>query len=268
MEAPPGGARAASGDESESGRHDGQQAASETPQDDTPNSNRAAGSARSMDLEDEEANSEENVVPSMACHLLPHGLYVFLPASVALMAWLATLSKDDCDYAKVTGDIVAEITGSPEVPFVEVGFDHWRGPEHNGETDEWSINIAEPCQEINTDIIRKDGVWRLSKGMSYFSLILGGAGTLLVWCAVWFYLSREIWRWPGILLCSSALVQALTFSWFGSAFCKEESTACAMNYGARVDVLSCCLWMFSSLLVFSRYPRFRERVPSQLTGRG
>ncbi|EJK63292.1 hypothetical protein THAOC_16057, partial [Thalassiosira oceanica] len=181
MEALPGGARAASGDESESGRHDGQQAASETPQDVTPNSNRAAGNARSMDLEDEEANSEENVVPSMACHLLPHGLYVFLPASVALMAWLATLSKDDCDYAKVTGDIVAEITGSPgaiawintffaffwltprsatilsEVPFVEVGFDHWRGPEHNGETDEWSINIAEPSGTLDfASVLRRN----------------------------------------------------------------------------------------------------------------
>ena len=140
-----------------------------------------------------------------------------------------------------------------------MGFDHWREPEYDEEADEWSVNVAEPCQELNTDIIRKDGVWRLSKGMSYLGLILGGAGTLLLWCAVWFYFSKELWRWPGLLLGSSALVQALSFSWFGSAFCKEENTSCEMNYGARVDVLSCCLWMFSSLLVFGGYPRFRGR---------
>jgi len=144
-----------------------------------------------------------------------------------------------------------------EVPFIELGFDHWREPEHDDEANEWSINVEDPCQEINSDIIRKDVVWRLSKGMNYAGLVLGGAGTLLVWCAVFFYMSREIWRWPAILLCVSALVQALTFSWFGSAFCKEETTVCVMNYGARVDLLSCCLWMLSSLLVFSRYPKFR-----------
>ena len=92
------GARTASGDESESD-HD-----QEPP---PPNSSRA-------DLEDEEeANGEEIIVPSIACQLLPHGLYVFLPATVALMAWLATLSADDCDLAKVTGDAVAELTGNP-----------------------------------------------------------------------------------------------------------------------------------------------------------
>ena len=110
MEEPLGGARVASGDESESGHHV-QQAAQEPPHDDTANSSRAAGSARSIDLE-EAANSEENIVPSIACQLLPHGLYAFLPASIALMAWLATLSQDDCDFAKVTGDVVAELTGS------------------------------------------------------------------------------------------------------------------------------------------------------------
>ena len=96
---------ASRGDESESD-HDGQDP--ETP---PPNSSRAA---RSLDLEDEEeANGEEIIVPSIACQLLPHGLYVFLPATVALMAWLATLSADDCDLAKVTGDAVAELTGNP-----------------------------------------------------------------------------------------------------------------------------------------------------------
>ena len=67
------------------------------------------------------------------------------------MAWLACLSKNGCDYARLTGPIVADITNNPVIPFIDVGFNRYREPIF--QDSEWIMdpNLVE-CEEFNTDI--------------------------------------------------------------------------------------------------------------------
>lgn len=205
------------------------------------------------------ASTVEPAPTGVRCKLCPHGAFAAFPTIFALMAWLACLSKNGCDYARLTGPIVADITNNPEIPFIDVGFNRYREPII--QDSEWIMdpNLVE-CEEFNTDIVNIDGVWTFARITSFLSLMLGGSGALFISFSTCFLFKKETWRWAGyeILLAVGLLV--LTFSWFATGLChgNDGQDSCTMSYGAQVDIVACVLWTIAMLIILCFYPA--ERV--------
>eukprot|EP00585_Thalassiosira_rotula_P007861 CAMPEP_0196156304 /NCGR_PEP_ID=MMETSP0910-20130528/42129_1 /TAXON_ID=49265 /ORGANISM="Thalassiosira rotula, Strain GSO102" /LENGTH=214 /DNA_ID=CAMNT_0041420719 /DNA_START=70 /DNA_END=714 /DNA_ORIENTATION=- len=174
------------------------------------------------------------------------------------MAWFACLSKDGCDYARVTGPIVADITNNPKTPFIDAGFNHYREPLYNAVTGEWGFDFTLPCQEYNTDIVNIDGVWGFARFASFLSLVFGGGGALFIWFSMCFTFRKNTWRWAGYELLSATILLVLSYTWFATEMChgnwESGQDKCSMHYGARADILACILWAVSSVLIFCKYP--------------
>lgn len=94
-------------------------------------------------------------MPSL--RLLPHGGYTLIPATLSTVAWLASLSQDGCDYAKMTGFFVAEATQSASVEFLEVGFTAYRQPVLEG--DDWKIQRTGECLAYDENVFQQDAFW-------------------------------------------------------------------------------------------------------------
>jgi hypothetical protein len=94
-------------------------------------------------------------MPSL--RLLPHGGYTLIPATLSTVAWLASLSQDGCDYARLTGFIVASATKSASVEFLEVGFTAYREPVLDG--DDWKIQRTGECLAYDENVFHQDAFW-------------------------------------------------------------------------------------------------------------
>eukprot|EP00579_Thalassiosira_antarctica_P001620 CAMPEP_0201868492 /NCGR_PEP_ID=MMETSP0902-20130614/2350_1 /ASSEMBLY_ACC=CAM_ASM_000551 /TAXON_ID=420261 /ORGANISM="Thalassiosira antarctica, Strain CCMP982" /LENGTH=296 /DNA_ID=CAMNT_0048393839 /DNA_START=46 /DNA_END=936 /DNA_ORIENTATION=- len=204
------------------------------------------------------ASAVEPAPTSVNCRCFPHGVYAIIPALFSTMAWFACLSKDACDYARVTGPIVGDITNDPSTPYIDAGFTHYRAPTLNT-SGKWVLDLTLPCEAYNTDIVPMDGVWGFAKTTSFLSLVFGGGGALFIWFASCFVFRKNTWRWAGYELLVAVILQALTYSWFATSLCHENDGNCAMNYGARADILACVLWAASVLCIFCKYPSEKIR---------
>ncbi|KAL3780489.1 hypothetical protein HJC23_012574 [Cyclotella cryptica] len=188
------------------------------------------------------------------CSCCPHGFYVVLPAILSTFGWLVRLSQDGCDYSRLTGPIVAELTSNPRIPFLDVGFNQYRVPtEDNGE---WYSDYRFGCYEYNSDVVNIDSVWTFAKVMGFLSLVFGGGGALFLWFSSCFLFSKSTWRWAGYELLLATVFQALTFSWFGTEMChgNDNQNACTLYYGSKADFLTLSCWLVSSAFVFAKYP--------------
>ncbi|KAL7542303.1 hypothetical protein ACHAXR_011663 [Thalassiosira sp. AJA248-18] len=221
----------------------------------TSNNNEVRTAATSSENFTIPASAVEPAPTGLKCLLCPHGVYAVLPALMATMAWFACLSKDGCDYARVTGPIVADITNNPEIPFIDAGFRHYREPKY--QNSEWVVNSTFPCEPYNTDIVSIDGVWSFANITSFLSLVFGGGGAIFIWFASFHVFTKETWRWAGYELLVAIALQALTYSWFATGICDENT--CSMHYGARADILACVLWAVAMLFIFCHYPKEKHR---------
>lgn len=206
------------------------------------------------------------VEPSPAttqCKCLPHGVYAVVASLFATMAWLACLSKDGCDYARVTGPIVADITNNPSIPFIDAGLSRYRAPILNPMNGQWVLDLSVPCEEYNTDVIDIDAAWTFAKITSFLALVFGGGGAIFVWFSSCYVFQRHVWRWAGYELLVATALLALTFAWFATGMChgNDGKDECAMHYGARADILACILWAGATLFILCKYPAERVGIP-------
>ncbi|KAL7545380.1 hypothetical protein ACHAWF_008729, partial [Thalassiosira exigua] len=210
------------------------------------------------------ASAVEPAPANLSCRFCPHGAFAAVPLLLATFAWFVRLSQDGCDYARLTGPTVAEITDDPDVPFVDLGFGHYREPVF--QDDKWVVDFDVPCEPYNPDVVTADGVWTFAKITSFLGLTLGGAGALFLWFSSCVFFKRNTWRWAGYEVSAAVACQALTFSWFGTSLCRGESDdgkdSCAMQYGARADILACCLWAVAVSFIFCMYPLDRANKAS------
>lgn len=213
------------------------------------------------------ASSENYTVPASAvepaptgvkCRLCPHGVYAAFPAIFGTLAWLACLSKDGCDYARVTGPIVADITNNPDVPWIDAGFFYYREPKYQNM--EWIVDLSEPCQVYNTDVVNIDAAWTFAKFTAFVALVLGGSGAIFVWFASFFAYKKHTWRWAGYEMLAAVVLQALTYTWFATSLCRgnEGQDNCDMHYGAQADIIAIVLWTVAVLFILCKYPKERN----------
>jgi hypothetical protein len=187
-----------------------------------------------------------------SCRLLPHGGYTLIPAVLSTVAWLAALSQDGCDYARLTGYIVAEVTKSTAVEFLEVGINAYRAPELvNGV---WKIDYSSSCLPYDEEFFKIDGYWQVAKAFDFISLVLGGGGALFLWFSSCFVFSKGTWKWAGYEVLLASIFQSLSFMWFNTYICREGDNHCSLFYGSKADIASAALWLVSAFCIFCRYP--------------
>ena len=183
-----------------------------------------------------------------SCRLLPHGSYALFIATLATLAWSASVFQDGCDFAVVRGDMVQDISSSPDVPYLEFGIGAYREPHRTSDGD-WKMNYGGACTEYPFDI---DPAWTASKAFAFLALVIGGGGTLFVWCSTCFVFSRGTWRWAGYELLTASLFQMLTFVWYLNDTCKDNS--CTLAWGSRADILATVLWLVCASMAIYKYP--------------
>ncbi|EEC47786.1 predicted protein [Phaeodactylum tricornutum CCAP 1055/1] len=189
--------------------------------------------------------------------LLPHGVYSLIPTVLTSMAWLASIFQDNCGFARLSGDIVADMTSSTEVPWLEVGFTAFREPRHNMQTNQWEVVYTGTCLPY-PDVVEIDLIWKTSKAFAFLALVLGGGGTFFLWFSTCCVFSRGTWRWAGYEVLFASFFQALAYIWFRTAMC--TSNQCDMSNGSNADIVATLLWFMAAVVIFARYPKPAEPI--------
>jgi hypothetical protein len=200
------------------------------------------------------------------CRILPHGPLPCIIALLSIFAWVVGLSKDGCNYARIDGPNISEITNNPNVPipYVIVGFQGYREPILNPLDGEWIFDYDLKCLEYSTDEF-KDGTWMFAYCTSFLCLIIGGSGALFILFSTCFVFERNVWRWAGYELLVAAMLQLLTYIWFATSVCRENK--CVMHYGARADLVTTFFWITSAILILGKYP-IKKNDPTAPTQQG
>lgn len=188
------------------------------------------------------------------CRLLPQGVYPLIPTLLTTMAWLASLFQDDCDYSRVTGDIVEQLALSPDVPWLEVGIQGFRQPRYVKESDSWQVTLTGQCLVYDPEYLdtSNDPFWKASKAFSFLALVLGGGGTFFLWFSTCCTFSRGTWRWAGYEVLLAAIFQACSFVFFQTELCRENT--CELFWGSRTDIMGAVFWFVAALCIFCYYP--------------
>jgi hypothetical protein len=170
-----------------------------------------------------------------------------------LLSRLSCFSQDGCDYARVSGQSIADITSNPSTPFIDTGFSHYRAPVLiNGE---WVIDMTTPCMEYNTEVVNIGAAAKFAQIASFVGSVLGGASAIFVWFSLCLLIDRSRWRWIACEFLAASILQALSFTLFASSLCKTNN--CSMEYGARTATLAAIMWLVSALILFYHVPSVR-----------
>ena len=84
--------------------------------------------------------------------ILPHGGWPLIPATLATMAWMTSLTLDGCDYVRLTGPAVETLTQSNIYPYVDIGFHSYRVPSFYSAYESWEMRLSDPCLAYDLDI--------------------------------------------------------------------------------------------------------------------
>ena len=187
------------------------------------------------------------------CRWLPHGPYSMLVACLASIAWLASLFQDGCDYSKVTGPIVDELASVAGIPWLEFGLGAYREPK--GQLDEsgnlvFVTSFTSDCHLYPDSVF--DTAWTTARSFAFLALVLGGGGTLFVWCSTCFVFSRGTWKWTGYGLSLGSLCQAVSFVWFTTQVCTWNT--CEIFWGSKADIVATVMWTVSATCMMAYYP--------------
>lgn len=197
--------------------------------------------------------------------VLPHGKYSLMPAVLTTVAWLASLFQDKCDFGRVTGDIVATLSGADDTPFLEFGFAAYREPIFDGNTGKWHVVYTGKCLEYpeGDDIVDQDVSWNAAKICAFFASVLGGGGTFFLWFSTCCIFGRATWRLAGYEVLLAAIFQSLAFLWFTTDMCQDPGNDCSLFWGSNADIVATCFFSLAALLIFCYYP-----VPKELDEEG
>jgi hypothetical protein len=190
------------------------------------------------------------------CVLLPHGAYSLITAALTTMGWIAALFENSCNYALLSGDIVKDIS-IEEVPYLQVGFQAYKNPQLNINTNTWYASRTGQCISYPTNV-EIDAVWKISNLFSFVGLVLGGGATFYLWISTCCRFSRGSWRWAGYEVVAACFFQSLSFLWFATDVCKKNH--CRLSYGSKADMLANFFWFVAALMIFSHYPKPKELI--------
>ena len=188
--------------------------------------------------------------------LLPHGWYSLVPPVLSTMAWVSSLFQEGCDYALIRGSTVVQDLADSDAPYLELGFEAYREPRYDTNSQEWSIQYTGACLEYPTTPvdIANDGAWQLAKFLDFSASVLGGAGAFFLWFSTCCVFSPGTWRWTGYEIFAATFCQGFSFLWFRNDLC-AQADVCEFSWGAKMDVVAATLWFVAACLIFMHYPQ-------------
>ena len=194
------------------------------------------------------------------CRCLPHGPYSLFVATFAVMGWMAALLQSGCEMAVVEGPVVQQLYptfNENPLTMMEFGFEVYRLPVQVNATyvDPFggrSSSSEQQCAEYPPELT-KDTIWVVAQLLSFVALVLGGGGSVFVWCSTCFVFSKGTWKWTGYVLLLACGCQVGSFIWYKSHICSWNT--CTMSSGSKLDAISALFWFCSSFMVICRYPR-------------
>jgi hypothetical protein len=185
-----------------------------------------------------------------SCLLLPHGSYSLMIATLASMAWFASLFQDGCDFSRVTGPIVSQLASNSLVPWLEFGIGAYREPVLLSDGITYDTSFDGECLLYPDDLV--DPAWMAARAFAFLALVMGGGGTILVWFSTCFVFSKGTWRWSGYELLAASLCQGISFCWYLTQICSWNT--CSMFWGSQADIIATVLWFVCGMLILLRYP--------------
>lgn len=211
--------------------------------------------------------------------ILPHGGFPLIPATLATMAWMTSLTLDGCDYVRLTGPAVEILTQSKIYPYVDIGFHSYRVPSFYDTYESWEMRLSDPCLAYDIDfsispsgLLEKDSqqndrieknmdptigfFWSIGRMSHKVATVVGGSAALFMWvpCLCLSFTERT-WRIGGLKLLIAAFFQLGSMVWFFNMLCMERGSKCHWYYGSYSSMASFALYITASICIFLKYPR-------------
>lgn len=174
-----------------------------------------------------------------------------MPTTLATLAWIASLSQDGCDYARVEGAVVQDLAFISDAPWIEVGMSAYRIPQYETTEEKWFIDYKEDC--IGYGSYSVGFAFEAARIFSFLALVFGGGGALFLWFSSCFVFGPSTWKWAGYEVAAAVFFQLLAFSWYGSNLCKNGNS-CSPHYGSNSDIIALIFWSCAAVLIFRKYP--------------
>eukprot|EP00521_Asterionellopsis_glacialis_P007426 CAMPEP_0195291388 /NCGR_PEP_ID=MMETSP0707-20130614/7769_1 /TAXON_ID=33640 /ORGANISM="Asterionellopsis glacialis, Strain CCMP134" /LENGTH=329 /DNA_ID=CAMNT_0040351699 /DNA_START=249 /DNA_END=1238 /DNA_ORIENTATION=+ len=178
------------------------------------------------------------------------------------MGFWATLVQDGCDYAKLSGPAVEDITENDIIPFLEVGIGGgYRAPLYYADEHDWKTVYSTACIAYDDTAVPQDLYWSMAKWMGLLGGIVGGSASFFIWFTTCVTFSIRTWRFCALQLIMGALLRAGTFFFLMSGICSNDSGgSCTMYFGSRMDIVCTVMWITSSTLICAHFPTPKLRV--------
>jgi len=210
--------------------------------------------------------SESNQIVRTSCSLYPMGWLTLLPIILSTLAWIFSLTRDGCSHARITGPIVHQLTNDSTVPFLHLGYNGYRLPVLNNQTQDglngdlevWHIDYSSKCRDYDRSYVERDLIWNFSEAFAFLSLVFGGGGALLLWLTTCFVFSSATWRWTGYEILLACVFQSLAFLWFETKVCRNGSD-CTLTFGSISDIISAVCWFSSACYIFVMFPCLKRK---------
>lgn len=197
-------------------------------------------------------SSREDCLVLFDFRCLPHGFYSLIPAVLSTLAFWTAVVQDGCDYVKLEGGSVEQITESDVIPFMIAGLTHYRAPVFSAEDSGWALVFTGICEEYpagTTDII-----WTLAKYFAMVSAIFGGSLALFLWFTTCMTFSIRTWRFCAVEAVLATIFRACTFVAFTSSVCTGNGSHCTLAYGSEMDIVGVVLYATAAIAILSHYP--------------
>jgi hypothetical protein len=197
-------------------------------------------------------NSREDCLVQFDFSCLPHGFYSLIPAVLSTLAFWTAVVQDGCDYVKLEGGSVEQITASDLIPYVIAGLTHFMAPVFSTEDSGWALVFTGVCEEYpggTTDMI-----WTLAKYFAMVSAIFGGSLALFLWFTTCLTFSIRTWRFCAVQAVLATVFRACTFLAFASSVCTGNGSQCTLAFGSEMDVVGVVLYAMTAITIMSHYP--------------
>ena len=206
--------------------------------------------------------------------MMPHGGTILFPITLVTLGWVASLSHDGCDYARLTGPAVEILTGSSSIPFIDIGMSAFRVPQFYPASNNWRVAYSSECRPYSHPEIIMDRPWVASEWLNFSSIVIGGTVMMFLWSGTCLTLRTSYWRCIGLGAVLASFLQICSFVFFSTRLCHTTTTSfldfeagreieltetgtssCSLFFASKCAIASILLFLAAGLLILmGEYP--------------
>eukprot|EP00985_Skeletonema_marinoi_P004040 scaffold1771_cov197-Skeletonema_marinoi.AAC.3 len=208
--------------------------------------------------------------------MMPHGGAILLPIILVTTGWVASLTHDGCDYARLTGPAVEILTGSSSIPYIHIGLSAYRVPQFYPASNSWRVAYSSDCRPYSHPEILEDRAWVASEWLNFSGIVIGGTVMMFLWSGTCLTLRKKYWMSIGVGALLACLLQMCSFVFFKTKLCHTStktfldfeagreielseasaSSSCSLFFASKCAIASICLWLAAGLVILmGEYPR-------------